>query len=119
MEIGAEIIGEQSTGMLKLARNIALSHHERYDGTGYPKGLKGEEIPLEGRIAAVADVFDALTSVRPYKQAWSEEQALAFMKEQKGRHFDPVLVDLFIAHMPEIRAIRAKWAERPLRARYG
>jgi putative two-component system response regulator len=109
--IGAEIIGEHPNGMLALARNIALTHHEKWDGSGYPKGLAGEAIPLEGRITAIADVFDALTSVRPYKKAWSEEEALAFLVEQKGRHFDPALVDLFIGQMPAIRAIRQRWAE--------
>jgi putative two-component system response regulator len=110
--IGAEIIGEHQTGMLALARNIALTHHEKWDGSGYPKGLKGDDIPLEGRITAIADVFDALTSVRPYKKAWTEEDALTFLVEQKGKHFDPVLVDLFIAQMPAIRSIRQRWAEQ-------
>ncbi|MGO4479333.1 two-component system response regulator [Massilia sp. 2TAF26] len=109
--IGAEIIGEHPSGMLALARNIALTHHEKWDGSGYPKGLAGEAIPLEGRITAIADVFDALTSVRPYKKAWSEEEALAFLVEQKGKHFDPALVDLFIGQIPAIRAIRQRWAE--------
>jgi putative two-component system response regulator len=109
--IGAEIIGDHPSGMLALARNIALTHHEKWDGSGYPKGLKGEEIPLEGRITAIADVFDALTSVRPYKKAWTEEEALEFLVKQKGMHFDPALVDLFIAQMPAIRAIRERWAE--------
>jgi putative two-component system response regulator len=111
--IGAEIIGEHPNGMLALARNIALTHHEKWDGSGYPKGLKGEEIPLEGRITAIADVFDALTSVRPYKKAWTEEEALNLLVEQKGRHFDPALVDLFLGQMPAIRAIRQRWAEEP------
>jgi putative two-component system response regulator len=109
--IGAEIIGEQPGGMLALARNIALTHHEKWDGSGYPHGLKGDAIPLEGRITAIADVFDALTSVRPYKKAWTEEDALAFLVKQKGRHFDPALVELFIGQMPAIRAIRQRWAE--------
>jgi putative two-component system response regulator len=109
--IGAEIIGEHPSGMLALARNIALTHHEKWDGSGYPNGLAGEQIPLEGRITAIADVFDALTSVRPYKKAWSEEDALGFLVEQKGKHFDPALVDLFIGQMPAIRAIRLRWAE--------
>jgi len=111
--IGAEIIGEHPNGMLALARNIALTHHEKWDGNGYPKGLKGEEIPLEGRITAIADVFDALTSVRPYKKAWTEEEALDFLVQQKGKHFDPALVDLFLGQMPAIRAIRQRWAEEP------
>lgn len=111
-EIGAEIIGEHDGGMLALARSIALTHHEKWDGSGYPRGLKGEEIPLEGRIVALADVFDALTSARPYKRAWSEEQALGYLREQKGRHFDPALVERLIEQMPEIRAVQARWAEK-------
>jgi putative two-component system response regulator len=109
--IGAEIIGDHPSGMLALARNIALTHHEKWDGSGYPKGLSGADIPLEGRITAIADVFDALTSVRPYKKAWTEEEALDFLVKQKGKHFDPNLVDLFIGQMPAIRAIRQRWAE--------
>ncbi|OON60498.1 two-component system response regulator [Massilia sp. KIM] len=110
--IGAEIIGEHVGGMLGLARNIALTHHEKFDGSGYPNGLKGEAIPLEGRICAIADVFDALTSVRPYKKAWTESDAIGFLREQRGKHFDPVLVDLFIEQMPAIREIRTRWAEQ-------
>lgn len=109
--IGAEIIGEHAGGMLALARAIALTHHEKYDGSGYPNGLAGEQIPLVGRITAIADVFDALTSERPYKKAWSEEDAVNFLREQKGRHFDPHLVELFAAQMPAIREVRLRWAE--------
>jgi len=109
--IGAEIIGEHAGGMLALARSIALTHHERYDGSGYPHGLAGEQIPLVGRITAIADVFDALTSERPYKKAWSEQEAIDFLHQQKGRHFDPLLVDLFTEKMPAIREIRLRWAE--------
>jgi putative two-component system response regulator len=109
--IGGEIIGEHGGGMLALARNIALTHHEKWDGSGYPQGLAGERIPLEGRIVAIADVFDALTSKRPYKAAWSEEEALDYLRKQKGQHFDPALVDLFIEQMPAIRKIRERWAE--------
>jgi putative two-component system response regulator len=109
--IGGEIIGEHGGGMLALARNIALTHHEKWDGSGYPEGLAGERIPLEGRIVAIADVFDALTSKRPYKAAWSEEEALDYLRKQKGQHFDPALVDLFIEQMPAIRKIRERWAE--------
>jgi len=109
--IGAEIIGEHDGGMLALARQIALTHHEKYDGSGYPNGLAGEDIPLVGRIVAIADVFDALTSVRPYKKAWTEEEAVNFLREQKGRHFDPQLVELFTDQMPAIREIRLRWAE--------
>lgn len=110
--IGGDIIGEHTHGMLKLARNIALTHHEKYDGSGYPNGLAGEQIPLEGRIVAIADVFDALTSARPYKPAWPLEQAVAYLEEQRGRHFDPALVDLFLTQMPLILDIMERWAER-------
>lgn len=109
--IGAEIIGEHEGGMLELARQIALTHHEKYDGSGYPRGLRGEEIPLAGRIVAIADVFDALTSKRPYKRAWTEEEALTFLREQKGRHFDPALVDLFLEQMDAVRLVQQRWAE--------
>ncbi|WP_306394778.1 HD domain-containing phosphohydrolase [Telluria beijingensis] len=109
--IGAEIIGEHDGGMLSLARQIALTHHEKYDGSGYPHGLAGENIPLVGRIVAIADVFDALTSIRPYKKAWTEEDAVNFLREQKGRHFDPQLVELFADQLPAIREIRLRWAE--------
>ncbi|MCC2973271.1 two-component system response regulator [Massilia sp. IC2-476] len=109
--IGAEIIGEHEGGMLALASQIALTHHEKYDGSGYPHGLRGDGIPLVGRIVAIADVFDALTSKRPYKKAWTEEEALNFLREQKGRHFDPALVDLFLEQMPAVRAVQQRWAE--------
>ncbi|MES2323309.1 MAG: HD domain-containing phosphohydrolase [Pseudomonadota bacterium] len=109
--IGAEIIGAHASGMLALARSIALSHHERWDGLGYPYGLAGEAIPFEGRIVAIADVFDALTSVRPYKVAWSVADAAAYLEKEKGRHFDAALVDLFLERLPQIVAIRDKWSE--------
>ncbi len=109
--IGAEIIGDHDGGMLALAAQIALTHHEKYDGSGYPHGLRGNDIPLVGRIVAIADVFDALTSKRPYKKAWTEEEALTFLREQKGRHFDPALVDLFLEQMPAVRAVQQRWAE--------
>jgi putative two-component system response regulator len=109
--IGAEIIGEHGDGMLALAREIALTHHEKYDGSGYPAGLAGDAIPLTGRIVAIADVFDALTSVRPYKRAWTEAEAIDHMVQQKGKHFDPALIDLFVAQLPAIRSVRERWAE--------
>ncbi|QJE00467.1 response regulator [Massilia forsythiae] len=114
--IGAEIIGRHDGGMLALARDIAISHHEKWDGSGYPNGLAGQAIPLVGRICAIADVFDALTSVRPYKKAWTEEEAVEFMVKQKEKHFDPALVDLFVTQLPAIRAIRQRWAEQPAEA---
>jgi putative two-component system response regulator len=80
-----------------MAREIALNHHEKWDGSGYPDGLRGEDIPFSGRIAALADVFDALTSARPYKKAWPVEDAVELIRENRGAHFDPELVDLFLA----------------------
>ncbi|QYJ99708.1 two-component system response regulator [Shewanella alkalitolerans] len=105
-EIGAEIIGEHPDPMLEMARRIALTHHEKWDGSGYPKGLSGEEIPIEGRIVAIADVFDALTSIRPYKQAWSVEDTLALIDREAGKHFDPELVTHFKAIVDEAVKIR-------------
>ena len=109
--IGADIIGEHTHGMLALARNIALTHHEKWDGSGYPHGLAGEDIPLEGRIVAIADVFDALTSARPYKAAWPVADAVEYLRQQRGLHFDPELVDLFLARLPDIVEIKERWAE--------
>ena len=110
-EIGAAIIGEHAGGLLKMARTIALTHHEKWDGSGYPNGLKGEEIALEGRIVAIADVFDALTSERPYKRAWTVEEAIDTMRRDSGVHFDPELIELFIANLPAMLEIKAQWKE--------
>ncbi|MCZ2497458.1 response regulator [Xylophilus sp. Kf1] len=111
VEIGVRIIGEHPGGVLATARIVALTHHEKWDGLGYPQGLSGEEIPLEGRIVAIADVFDALTSERPYKHAWPLEEALALMREQAGRHFDPTLVALFLQVLPAILEVRNRFPE--------
>ena len=110
--IGAHIIGRHDSGMLAVAHDVALAHHEKWDGSGYPNKLCGEQIPLAGRIVAVADVFDALTSVRPYKPAWKLEDACAWMREQRGGHFEPRLVDLFLDQLPEILQVKETWAER-------
>ncbi len=110
-EIGADIVGESSVEMMAAARSVALTHHEKWDGLGYPKGLKGGDIPIEGRIAAVADVFDALTSERPYKQAWPVNEATAFINENAGYHFDPGLVRLFNEKLPEILKIRDDYSD--------
>ncbi len=104
--IGASIIGEDDSNLLKVARVIALNHHEKWDGSGYPAGLSGEAIPLEARIVAIADVFDALTSVRPYKDAWPIAEAVDYIKEQSGRHFDPALVDAFLTVTDKLEKIR-------------
>jgi len=110
-EIGAQIIGEHAGGLLRMAHEIAYCHHEKWDGSGYPRGLKGEAIPLEARIVAIADVFDALTSERPYKQAWTVDAAIALLREESGRHFDGELVELFIAQLPALLEVKERWAE--------
>jgi putative two-component system response regulator len=107
--IGGKIIGEHKSELLTLARNVALYHHEKWDGTGYPHGLKGEDIPIEARIAAICDVFDALTSPRPYKEAWPLEKTVAMIQEEAGKHFDPMLVDAFLGILPDIVALRKKF----------
>ncbi len=108
---GAAILGHHPSNLLSLAHEVAETHHEKWDGTGYPKGLQGEAIPLSGRIAAIADVFDALTSDRPYKPAWTVEEALATIKHGAGTHFDPALVEHFERILPEIMACRSRYAE--------
>lgn len=111
-QIGADIIGDASgSELLEMARVVALTHHEKWDGSGYPNGLAGEQIPQVGRIVAIADVFDALTSVRPYKPAWSVERALELFRDSQGSHFDPDLVPVFFEAMPEILTIRSRYAE--------
>jgi putative two-component system response regulator len=109
--IGADILAGGESEVLRLAATVALTHHEKWDGSGYPKGLAGEQIPLVGRIVAICDVFDALTSARPYKTAWSEEDALEFIRQQAGKHFDPELVPAFLRIMPEIRALRERFSD--------
>ena len=108
---GADIIGNHHSLLLQTARTVALTHHEKFDGTGYPNGIKGYDIPLSGRIVALADVFDALTSKRPYKEAWSVERAVEYLIEQKGKHFDGDLVDTFLQHMDEIKAIMTQFQD--------
>jgi len=109
--IGAEIIGDHDAEVLKMAKQIALGHHEKWNGTGYPQGLCGTDIPLVGRIVAIVDVFDALTSVRPYKTAWSVEKALELINIEAGRHFDPELVSLFMEAETEIRHIATEYSD--------
>jgi putative two-component system response regulator len=96
-----------------MARDIAASHHEWYDGGGYPLGLAGEEIPLCGRIVALADVYDALTSRRVYKEAYSHARAKAIVVEARGTHFDPDVVDAFLAHEDEFIAVARNLADSP------
>ncbi|MES2296453.1 MAG: HD domain-containing phosphohydrolase [Pseudomonadota bacterium] len=110
-EIGYHILKSSKARMLQLAAEIAYSHHERFDGSGYPQGLKGEAIPLVGRIVAVADVFDALTSVRPYKKAWTIEDARAYLLENRASHFDPRCVDALLRRWDDVLAIRARFQD--------
>lgn len=105
-EIGHRILAGSDSPLLDLAAKIALTHHEQWDGTGYPNGTSGEAIPIEGRIAAIADVFDALTSDRVYRKAMPIEKALAIMSEGRGSHFDPTLLDVFLGSIDEVLAIR-------------
>jgi putative two-component system response regulator len=109
--IGALILANSSSELLQAGRVIALSHHERWDGTGYPEGLAGEQIPLWGRICAVADTFDAVTSERSYKPAYSNDVALAIIKEGRGTQFDPKVVDVFMDCYDEILAAQERGKE--------
>ncbi len=108
---GHEILSQGSSHLLKVAAEIALSHHEKFNGMGYPNGLKGTEIPLYGRIVAVADVFDALTSERPYKKAWPVEKAITLLKEERGEHFDPQCVDAFLVVLDKVLEIMESFQE--------
>lgn len=110
-QIGHEILKDSSSLVLQTGAAIALGHHEKFDGSGYPQGLAGEAIPIFSRIVAVADVFDALTSERPYKKAWTLERAAEFLKDQSGTHFDPVCVDCFFAHWQQVLEIRQRFKD--------
>ncbi|MBI4968453.1 MAG: response regulator [Rhodospirillales bacterium] len=109
--IGHNLLDNHPSEFMRLAREIALTHQEKYDGSGYPHGLAGEAIPLSGRISALADVFDALTSKRPYKEAWPVERAVALVRDQAGKHFDPVLTDLFLGQMDAILRIKERFQD--------
>ena len=110
-EIGAQILEGSQGELLQMAARIARCHHEKWNGGGYPDGLAGEAIPLEARIVAIADVFDALTSVRPYKNAWPFEAAMQLIQEESGQHFDPVLVEHFLSLSEKIKDIQKRWAD--------
>ena len=109
--IGAKILKGSDAEFIRLGETIALSHHEKWDGSGYPNSLKGIEIPIAGRITAIADVFDALTSKRPYKEPFSVEKSLAIIRKGRGSHFDPDVVDAFFAIQDEILTIKKQYGD--------
>lgn len=111
VEIGVKIIGDDPAELFKLARSVASYHHEKWDGSGYPHGLKGTQIPIEARITAIADVFDALTNKRPYKAAWSIADTLDYMQSQSGKHFDPDLIKLFVENKETILQIKQQFSD--------
>lgn len=112
-EIGYRILTGSDSPLLDLAAEAALTHHERVDGTGYPNGLLGAEIPLVGRIAAIADVFDALTTDRPYRAAWTVDDAVSFMRSERGTHFNHELLDRFFDALPALLAVKEQYPEAP------
>ncbi len=105
-------IADPSNPILEVAAEIALTHHERWDGKGYPRGLEGEEIPLVSRIVAVCDVYDALTSTRPYREAHPEGRALEMMADECGKHFDPDVYHAFLEALPKMRSVRGRFSDR-------
>ena len=109
--IGYDILKGSPSKYLAMGAIIALGHHEKYDGSGYPTGLHGEDIPIVARIAAIADVFDALVTTRPYKQPWSLEDGVAYLQTQKARHFDTNCVDAFVANMDRVKEILCEYAD--------
>lgn len=109
--IGGDILKNPDSEIIEISRRIALSHHEKFNGKGYPYGLKGEDIPVEGRIVAIADVFDALSSKRPYKDPWPLEKTLDLIKSEKGEHFDPLAVDSFINNLDEVMDVYNEFNE--------
>jgi len=110
--IGGKILSNSDSEFIKLAEVIALTHHEKWDGSGYPRGLKGAAIPLAGRITAIADVFDALMSKRPYKEPFSLEKSFAIIREGQGSHFDPEVVEAFFAVEKEILLIKETFRDK-------
>ncbi|NRA69951.1 MAG: response regulator [Gammaproteobacteria bacterium] len=108
---GVALLGDVNSEILQMARSIILSHHEKWNGTGYNVGLSGHSIPIEGRIVAIADVFDALTTARPYKMAWPVDKAISLIEQEAGISFDPAIVKIFIENIEEILAIREEYSE--------
>ena len=109
--LGYEMLKSSNRPLLKLAATVAYEHHEKWDGSGYPQGLKGEDININGRITALADVFDALGSDRVYKKAWDEEKIFKLFKEERGKHFDPKLVDIFFDNLEEFLEVRDRFKD--------
>jgi two-component system response regulator RpfG len=109
--IGYDILKGSPSKYLSMGAIIALGHHEKFDGSGYPNGLHGEDIPLVARVVAVADVFDALVSKRPYKHAWPLAEGVEFLKSQRGRHFDPRCIDAFLADPKKVEAILSEYGD--------
>jgi len=109
--MGADLLANHGSALVQMAATVALSHHEYWDGSGYPAGLRGESIPIEGRITSICDVFDALTSERPYKHAWSLEDALNYLEQKAGSQFDPQLIQLFIDNLDQVIAIRREYLD--------
>lgn len=109
--IGYEVLKDSDSALLRMGAEIARTHHEKFDGQGYPQGLAGENIPLVGRIVAVADVFDALVNDRPYKKAWAPGDAFDLLRRERGKHFDPVCVDAMLKHIGEVMDIQATFRE--------
>lgn len=112
--IGYNMLHSSKSMFIALAAEISLGHHEKFDGGGYPKGLSGKDIPLESRIVAVADVYDALTSVRPYKQAWTNDRALEYIVTHAGTHFDPDCVDSFVSQYSKVQLIQQQLQDTPV-----
>ncbi|MES2682386.1 MAG: two-component system response regulator [Pseudomonadota bacterium] len=113
VENAAHILGDEPSELLQMARTIALTHHEKWDGSGYPKGLRQQEIPLIGRISALADVFDALCSKRPYKPGVPADEVVEIIRKEAGHHFDPMLVEKLIENLPQFLEIRTRFADAP------
>ena len=112
-QIGYEILKDSPSVYLQVASRIALGHHEHFNGRGYPYAMRGDEIPIEARVVAIADVFDALTSERPYKNSWPLEEALVYIKNQRGRQFDPDCVDVFLANFDAVKRIYNEFSDMP------
>lgn len=118
-QIGHDILAKSEAPIFRMAAEIALHHHERWDGTGYPGNLKGEAIPVSARVVAVADVFDALTMKRPYKEAWPLDQVIATIRQSSGTHFEPAMIQAFDAVLPQICQVKEEWDRKERLGNHG